>query len=109
MACDTGNLAIEYWNSKQDSASGLSVTKATLWIHIIKDGEHMTIWAINTESLRQFVKDNKPFKKMERVGDRNSNIYLYKLDDILPQFTRLDNTDVKTVQKNIKTLIGGKK
>lgn len=108
MACDTGNLAIEYWNSRKDKPSGLMVTKATAWVHLIKDGDNITVWIVNTNELKKYINENEPFKKLENIGDGNSNILLYKMDDILSVFDRIDNVSDSEVQKIVRKVINVK-
>jgi len=97
MACQTGNLAIEWWNSKKNEPSGLTVTKANLWVHLIRDGSNITVWVTNTNTLREYVKNNEPHKKIEKAGDDNASLNLYRTDDILSIFERLDNISDKDV------------
>ena len=105
MACQTGNLAIEHWNSKKDSASGITVTKADLWVHLIRDGENITVWATNTNTLREYLKTNAPFKKISKAGDSNAELDLYRTDEILSIFERLDNVTDKEVITRIRKIL----
>lgn len=105
MAVKTGNIAIEYWNSKQDKPSGLSVTKADLWAHLIKDGDNIAVFAIKTQKLKDYTENNTPFKVIKSGGDKNSDIKLYKIDSIIKEFTRLDNLYEKDIKKVIKSLL----
>ena len=56
MAAKTGNIAIEYFNSKKQESSGIDVTKADMWVHII-GGQ---IFAIATANLKDFIKNHSP-------------------------------------------------
>lgn len=78
------NLAIEVENSKSKTASGVSVTKANLWIHII--GDDADIMVVNTNRLKQFIINTIPHRIIEYGGDTNARLYLYKFKDILPIF-----------------------
>lgn len=103
MAVKTGNLCIEHHNAKKDEPSGIMATKATLWCQIILDGEHPTVWIANTEKLKEFVNTTEPTKKIIAGGDKNANLYLYKLESILPVvFTRVDNLDKTNILKVLK-------
>jgi len=105
MACQTNNLAIEYRNCKQDKNSGLYVTTANLWIHLIKDGDNITCWAINTNKLKEYVKNNEPYKNIQKAGDGNADLKLYKIDSILPLFSRLDTLNEKKIKETILELL----
>lgn len=105
MACQTGNLAIEWWNSKKDAPSGLTVTKANLWVHLIRDGSNIAVFIINTSKLRNFVNNTQAFKDIEKGGDNNASLKLFKLDDILPEFTRIDNLHTDDIKKQIKSIL----
>lgn len=105
MAQKTGNLAIEYHNSKLDKPSGLSVTKADIWVHLVKDGDNTVIFATSVSSLLKFTQTHKPLKTIKNGGDGNANLYIYKLEDIQNIFTRLDNIDSKTLQSSIRKIL----
>jgi len=109
MAVKTGNLCIEYHNSKQDKPSGIDVTKADIWCHIVLDGDNPTVWITSVAKLRSYIQNNEPMKKIKNGGDKNANLYLYRLDDILlggnSIFKRIDNVDNTTVTKHIKEVL----
>lgn len=105
LADKTGNLAIEHHNSKQDKPSGISVTKADLWVHVIRDGENNTAWVTTVANLKKFVETKEPFKKIVAGGDKNSNMYLYRVDDILPTFVKIDAMTPEEVSTAIKKLL----
>lgn len=102
MAAKTGNWAIEYYNTRSKKPSGISVTEAILWAHVVLDGDNKTLWMIKTKNLKKFIDNNTPSRKLENVGDGNSAIYLYKEDNIMPAFVRVDNQqDIKKVVKGL--------
>lgn len=101
----SGNLAIEYYNPKSKKPSGITSTKATIWGLIINDMDYQTIWITKVDTLRDFIKNNKPSKTIESVGDGNASIHLYKVENILPIFTRIDNLEKEDIVKTIKTLL----
>ena len=105
MACKTGNLAIEHHNSVKDKPSGIEVTKADLWMHLIRDGENITVWVTNTNSLKAYIKTNEPFKKITNAGDGNANLWLYRTDDMLSIFERLDDVNDKEVVTRVKKVL----
>lgn len=87
MASRTGNIAIEYHNSKQDKPSGINTTSANLWAHKV-DGQ---IWLIGTNKLREFIATNTPHKTIIGGGDENANLYLYKTYVFTNTCTKLES------------------
>ena len=106
LAAKTGNIAIEFYNSSKNEKSGINGTKATIWAHIILDEGNPVIYLASVKKLKQYIKNNKPWKKLLNVGDGNANIYLYKADNILTDiFHRIDNISIENKKKIIKELI----
>ena len=101
----SGNICLEYWDCKKDQPSGINATTADIYIYVLPDGNNLTVWAIATKNLKKFYKDVKPIRKIEKAGDNNACIVLYKDVDILPFFTRLDNVSEKEVRSIIKRLL----
>lgn len=77
------NVAIEIFNCKSSKASGLTVTKSTLWAHIIEGKVYLT----TTQKLKDFVANNKPVKTVYAAGDKNADIMLFAVSEILSIFT----------------------
>lgn len=103
MGQRTGNIALEFWNSKQNAPSGITATKATLWFHIFKD----EIWVANTIALKLYIQNNTPNKIIFSGGDNNANLYIYKADTILSSaFTLLHNKSDKEIHNQIIRLVG---
>lgn len=69
----SGNAAIEYWNSKSNKPSGITVTKSDFWCHIIS-GEP---FVVKTQVLRDFINITKPKRMLQGAGDGNADIMLY--------------------------------
>lgn len=106
MAQKTGNIAIEYYNSKSCKPSGIDVTEADLWVQVLQDGSNMTLWTTRVDRLKSFIKDNKPWKNLTSVGDNNACIYLYKEADILEvELIRLDNLCNKEITKIVRRML----
>jgi Holliday junction resolvase len=76
MAAKTGNVAIEYYNSKQCKPSGIYVTKAKWWVHKI-DG---VMWICEVEKLINFTKTEKADKMIVGGGDKNADLFIYRVD-----------------------------
>lgn len=102
MAQKTGNIAIEYYNSNKDATSGIFATEADIWAHCLKDGDNMTVWITPVEKLKNFVNTETPYKIIERGGDGNAELLIYREHHILDIFTRIDNLMEKDIQKAIR-------
>lgn len=83
----TGNLAIEVWNSRANKASGVSATKAHLWVFALSA---TAVYVIRTVELHLVLSHVEPLKVVERGGDNNARLYLYKKDVIIPLCRRID-------------------
>ena len=100
-ASKSGNVAIEIFNPKSGKNSGLNITKADLWCHIVNGEAHF----ISTKKLKQFVADTKPKRVVGSGGDDNASLLLFATDTILPHFTRLNDLKPKQVKILIKKLL----
>lgn len=107
MAEKTGNLAIEYWNSKKDSASGITATKAHIWIICILDDVNITIWATSVKVMKKFLDTTEPKRRISKGGDKNAELMLYDADLMLKAiFHRLDTiTDSLVMQSTIERIM----
>ena len=84
----SGNIAIETHNPRLDKPSGLMVTEAFLWAHVLKGG---VVWVTRVESLRKYVDNTKPKRIIKNGGDGNATLSLYSSNTILLDvFTRID-------------------
>lgn len=102
MGHRTGNIALEFWNSKQDLPSGITATKADVWFHIFKD----EIWVAQTLALRVYIQNNPPNKTIFSGGDKNANLYIYKADTILSSaFLCLDKLNDKEIIKELSAMV----
>lgn len=96
MAKKTGNVAIEFYNPKSGKPSGIGVTKATIWCHIM-EGE---IWAVKVEKLKNFLARNHADRIINTGGDGNASLYLYSKDKLLgPLMTKLNDITTKELIK----------
>ena len=101
-AAETGNVAIEFYNPYSGKKSGLSITKADLWVQIV-DSKY---WVAKTKDLKSFVKKTPPFRTFDNAGDGNANIKLYKVETILPEvFHRIDHLTGKKAKDLIAKLV----
>jgi hypothetical protein len=107
MCCQTGNVAVEYHNCKADKPSGINITKADIYSYTILDMGNPTLWFANVNKLKDFLKTVPPFKTINKAGDGNASLYLYKYEVILDAvFERMENLpDVETFQKTFKSLL----
>lgn len=82
----SGNIAIEVWNTKKNTPSGLMATKADFWVHVLDENE---IWVCKTSALRTIIDRNVPFRQVDG-GDDNSRMLLYNKEKILiPPFYQI--------------------
>ena len=101
MQAKTGNIAIEIYNPKSAKTSGLTATKATLWCHVLQE----SIWITSVKKLKKFCEDTVPFKSFNSVGDGNASILLYKTEDILTIFERIDKCGEQQMVTKISSLL----
>lgn len=111
MAEKTGNVAIEYHNSKRDEPSGINVTLADIWVHIITDSNNRTMWITSVKNLLVFIQNNTPYKTIIGAGDKNACLYLYKAKDILQPskggLVKVDGMGEIQFKKILKELLKG--
>lgn len=101
----TGNIALEYWNSKKNTPSGITATESEIWLHVI-NFPTMEIWASSVNGIRKYTKDVKPKRIVEKAGDDNADIMLYESSIIFPAiFERLDILSMKEIRKAIQKKI----
>ena len=96
----SGNVAIETYNPRLGKPSGLGITKAFFWAHVLAEE---VVWLTPTERLRIFVQENEPKRIIGAGGDGNATLYLYESVVILPAiFTRIDQLSKKELLQYIK-------
>lgn len=93
MAHKTGNVAIEYYNSKSNKASGITATKADWWVHKITGN----LWIIRVSDLLTFTKEEKPHKIINGGGDKNADLLIYKVDHFTEKCRLL--TDITSIEE----------
>lgn len=90
----SGNVAIEIWNTRKDTPSGLTATKAIFWVHILSRDE---IWIQRVDVIKKLI-DTLPPLKIVEGGDNNSKMILYKkLDFIDKYFLKINKKDYQNV------------
>lgn len=105
-AARSGNIAIEFYNPKTCKDSGINCTKADIWAHILT--KPSSVWISRVNSLKEFCKNNKPFKVIVAGGDDNASLYLYKQDFILESiFIRIDEQSPENLLKLIRSIQDG--
>ncbi len=88
MASKTGNVALEYWNSKSNKASGITATTAHLWCYVI--GAEKEVWLTHVDKLKMFMQSAKPVKIIYKGGNKNSDMLIYNKDEFCKTFDRID-------------------
>ena len=106
LAGKTQNIALEIGNPQKGTKTGIESTLATLWAVLIKDDINWTCWLAKVSDIKSYMLKHKGITKVG-VGDGNSTIVLYKCDDILKIFKRIDNVSVDKISGIIKNLIKG--
>lgn len=96
-ATKSGNLCIEFFNSKKNRPSGIMITKANYWIHVLIENENIVPYIIKVCELKNFINTILPHKTITNGGDKNADLFLYKKEDILPRFTLLSEFDLKEI------------
>lgn len=101
-ALKSGNIAVEMFNPKSAKPSGLTATKSDLWVFMV--GEEL--WVANTEALKKYVEENKPFRIIDSGGDNNAYIYLYKKDVLFPAvFHQINHLNDEELVKKLEGLV----
>lgn len=101
----TGNIALEIGNTKTGQKSGLEITKAEIWAHIIGGVLYLSSPLI----LLKHLKKSKPegfIKKVVGAGDGNADIILLVASIALPLlFKSLKDTSPEEIKKIIQKLL----
>jgi hypothetical protein len=71
MFITTSKVAVEYWNLRRNSPSGILSTQATLWIHCLPEGDALRCYEIDVMRLRRAVIETGELK---RGGDYNASL-----------------------------------
>ena len=100
----SGNVAIEYFNPKTMKASGIMSTKADFWIHVLTNPDKAFI--ITTDKLKDFISKEKPHKTIDRGGDGNASLLLYRVENIMDN--AMLHITPKTVKPVLELIINGK-
>lgn len=94
----SGNIAIEVYNPKSGHPSGLTVTRAFIWAHVLAD--EYPVWFTTVVSLKQYMDRTPPHKIIDVGGDKNATLYLYPSHEILVDiFVRVDNIAPSALRK----------
>lgn len=102
----TGNLAIEFYNTKQDKDSGLNISKADFFVYVVPirtiTGNIVDeIWIANTTDLRNFT-TTVTGRFVSGAGDNNAYIGLYPKEKLLgPVFKCISYLKVEHIDRII--------
>jgi Holliday junction resolvase len=102
----SGNIAIEFNNSRKVKPSGINATTADLWVQVTpKQGS----WFTSVAKLKEYISTHKPFRTIISGGDGNADMYLYKADEILPAiFIRCDTLANDALKRAILGMVYNK-
>jgi hypothetical protein len=105
MAVKTGNLAIEVFNTRKDTPSGLQATKADIWAHVILDGDNKVAFISSVKKLKEYCNIEQPVKIISNGGDKNAMLMLYRsesiLESIFHNINLMDEKELKTIIKEL--------
>lgn len=91
LASVTGNLAVEYWNSRSQKPSGINATEAEFWVFVLPDP--LTAMIARTDDLRAFIAKHKPDRRVYGAGDGNARLYLYAMERLSRVFFSLSEAN----------------
>jgi len=102
----SGNIAIEFYNPKTMKFSGINITEANLWAHIVKLNDEYQVWLANVNLLKCFIEAFPAKRIIECGGDNNASLYLYDKDYIFDKvFVRIDNMETNELAENLRKII----
>jgi hypothetical protein len=103
MSSKTGNIAVEYFNTRKNSPSGILATTSDFWFVVLKPLE---AWVCLTSSLRDYFHRATPLRVISCGGDNNSAMKLYKKDSILVDiFHRVDTMEPSALVELLSNLL----
>ena len=92
----SGNIAIEVYNPHLGQPSGITVTKAFFWVHVLK---HEMIWITPVSKLKKYLDNTAPGRVIDVGGDKNATLWLYPSQKILPKvFTHVNTMTTGDLQ-----------
>lgn len=97
----SGNIAIEYYNSKKCSPSGIKITQADLWFTVL----HASIWVAKTDILRVYIDNVEPIRDLISIGDGNACIKLYNHSILNDIFYRIDKLSIQEFKETVWKLL----
>ncbi len=103
MEAQTGNIAVEYYNSRKCKPSGITSTTSDLWCFVLS--KPMAAYITPVARLRAYMKDNKCKRDISNGGDGNAAIKLYPRDNILSIFTRIDTIPTTEVVNIVRKIL----
>jgi len=96
----SGNIAIEFYNPKINTPSGIGITKANFWIHVLENPARIFITRV--QALKEFIVNTPPLRIIPVGGDKNASLYLYKREVIMSAaFQEINNKNLHEVMANL--------
>lgn len=84
----SGNVALEYYNPRTRTPSGINATNSDIWVFVLKGG---AVWACRTDDLRKHFKEQPFYRDIGCGGDDNASMKLYKREQLFgPLFIQID-------------------
>lgn len=101
----SGNVAIEYMNTKKCSPSGINATQADLWVTVLQDP--FAVWVARTADLKQWFHTQKPYREISCGGDDNAAMKLFRREELFDgvPFHRIDDLHPAELTSLLKSLL----
>ena len=98
----SGNIAIEVANTRSGKDSGIFITGADLWCHVLLTGMYIT----HRQTLFAYIHTKTPTRIIPDAGDGNACIYLYPSEQILSDvFHRFDEMSQEELYRLLRELL----
>lgn len=94
----SGNIALEFYNTKQCKPSGIAASQSHLWCHIHYNNQNTYISFCPTKLLKEWFEREVAKKIISCGGDDNSSMKLYSQDLLSQHFFTIKTTDIVSLQ-----------
>ncbi len=94
-AAKSGNLALEYRNTRSGKPTGILASRSDFWVVGLGTRSSLDeLWVAPTSLVRHyFLWSDRAVRDVKGAGDGNADIRLFPKDDILSVFERVDTVD----------------
>lgn len=103
LQAKTGNVAVEFYNTRKNAPSGIEATKSDLWVFVLDNPT--TVWIAKTCVLKHYFHSNYG-RVIRSGGDNNSNMKLFRSEKILKEiFVRIDNMNPEKIKRTVLSMV----